>query len=254
MTDIWEPVARFLGVVLVDLLLAGDNAVVIALAARRLRGNLRRQAILFGAAGAVGLRLLLAAAVSWLLHVPLLQALGGLLLLWIAWKLVHDDRGGHEEVEAASSVLDAVRIIIMADVVMSLDNVLALVGVSGGHLELLVLGLALSVPLIIWGSSLLSALMDRWPWLVFAGAGILVRVAFEMVLEDRIVHQSLVGVPEPVLTTAHVVMTLLFIAAAWWLTRPEPAASLGPAGGGRGPGHPAGREPGDEDDASKQSR
>ncbi|PZN10083.1 MAG: tellurium resistance protein TerC, partial [Bacillota bacterium] len=197
-----------------------------------------------GAAGVLGLRLLLAAIVSLLLHVPLLQALGGLLLVLIAWKLVNDDRGGHGDVEAASGVLDAVRIIVLADVVMSLDNVLALVGVSGGHLGLLVLGLALSVPLIIWGSSLLSSLMDRWPWLVFAGAGILVWVAFEMVLEDRFVHRWVEGVPQSFVITVHVVVTLLFIAVAWWLAGTDPAASGGPAGGRRGGG----------DDASRRSR
>ncbi|GAB6877030.1 TerC family protein [Thermaerobacter litoralis] len=238
MADLWEQAARFFGLVFVDLLLAGDNAVVIALAARRLHGRMRRQAILLGAGGAVGLRLALAAAVTWLLHIPLLQAVGGLLLLWIARKLVIDDHSGHDNVREAANVWEAVQTIILADVVMSLDNVLALVGVSGGHLGLLVLGLALSVPLIIWGSSLLSGLMDRWPWLTYVGAGILVWVAVEMLLKDRVVHEALAGAPEPVLLAGHVLATLFLTGLFIFQSRrpaatpaPEVAAGSAPAAG-----------------------
>ncbi|ADU52095.1 Integral membrane protein TerC [Thermaerobacter marianensis DSM 12885] len=254
MADLWESVARFLGLVFVDLLLAGDNAVVIALAARRLRGRMRRQAILLGAGGAVALRLALAAVVTGLLHVPLLQAVGGLLLLWIARKLVVDDRGGHDNVREAGNVWEAVQTIILADVVMSLDNVLALVGVSGGHLGLLVMGLALSVPLIVWGSSLLSGLMDRWPWLIYVGAGILVWVAVEMMLKDRVVHAALVGVPEGVLLAVHIVATLLLTGffilqgrRAGATPTPEVAAGTSPATGGtHAPGASATDEPGSD--------
>ncbi len=130
---------------------------------------------------------------------------------------------------------------------MSLDNVLALVGVSGGHVGLLVTGLALSVPLIIWGSSLLSGLMDRWPWLIYVGAGILVWVAVEMLLEDRLVHEALAGVPERVLLAAHVAATLLVTGYFILQSRrqgtvptPEVAAGTAPAGAGF---HPAGAMP-----------
>lgn len=256
MTEGWESAARFLGLVFVDLLLAGDNAVVIALAARRLQGRLRRQAIWLGAGGAVALRLVLAAAITWLLHVPLLQALGGLLLLWIARKLVTDDRGGPEEVRAAGSVWEAVQTIILADVVMSLDNVLALVGVSGGHLGLLLAGLALSVPLIVWGSSLLSGLMDRWPWLVYAGAAILVWVAVEMVMDDRVVHQALAGVSEGVLLTAHVLVTLLLagLLILEGVRSGEAPAPTGQASVGTGEAPvPAGKAPVPADEALKRT-
>ena len=242
MADLWEPVARFFGMVLVDLMLAGDNAVVIAMAARRLQGRMRRQAILLGAGGAVTLRLALAAVVTWLLRIPLVQAVGGCLLLWIAWKLVHDDRGGHGEVRAATSVWEAVQMIVLADVVMSLDNVLALVGVSGGNLGLLVMGLALSVPLIIWGSSLLSALMDRWQWLIYAGAGILVWVALEMIREDGVVQRVLEAVPGPVLRITHVALTLLLIGFFWWGARRAPAPAGEGDTGGAGAGAAARRD------------
>src|SRR5918998_1226782 len=118
-------------VLAVNLILSGDNAVVIAMAARSLQGNQRRQAIIWGAAGAVALRLIFAAIISFLLEIPFLQVAGGLLLIWIAWKLVHDEaEEGEEKIEAGQSAWEAIRIIIIADAVMSLDNVIALVGAA----------------------------------------------------------------------------------------------------------------------------
>ncbi len=182
-----EIIARFLGVLAIDLILSGDNAVVIALAVRQLEGKTRRRAIFWGAMGAVGLRLIFAAVVTYLLLIPLLQAVAALLLIWIAWRLLFQD-DEHGDVEASTSIWGAIRIIIVADVIMSLDNVVALVGVSGGNLWLLVFGLLLTIPLIVYGSQILSSLMDRLPWLVYLGSGILVYVAVEMFLGDRIIH------------------------------------------------------------------
>jgi len=215
-----ELFARFLGILAIDLILSGDNAVVIALAVRQLKGDTRRKAIILGATGAVLLRLFFAAIVTFLLQIPLLLAVGGALLLWVAWKLIHDSPGGEEEnLRAGGNLWEAVRIIIIADVVMSLDNVVALVGVSGGNLGLLVFGLALTIPLIIWGSTLLSALLDRWRWLVYAGSGILVYVAVEMLFEDRVVHDlvgdSLQGLETPI----GLVSTVAFVALAWLWSR-----------------------------------
>ena len=215
-----ELVARFLGILAIDLILSGDNAVVIALAVRQLKGDTRRKAIILGATGAVLLRLFFAAIVSFLLQIPLLQAVGGALLLWVAWKLVHDSPGGEEdEVQAGGNLWEAVRIIIIADVVMSLDNVVALVGVSGGNLALLVFGLALTIPLIIWGSTLLSALLDRWRWLVYVGAGILVYVAVEMLFEDRVVHGFIGDSLQSFETLIALAGTVVFVALAWLWSR-----------------------------------
>ena len=215
-----ELVARFLGILAIDLILSGDNAVVIALAVRQLKGDKRRKAIILGATGAVLLRLFFAAIVTFLLQVPLLQAVGGVLLLWVAWKLVHDSPGGEEdEVQAGGNLWEAIRIIIIADVVMSLDNVVALVGVSGGNLALLVFGLALTIPLIIWGSTLLSALLDRWRWLVYAGAGILVYVAVEMFFEDSVVHGFIGDLLQGLETPIALVSTVAFVAFAWLWSR-----------------------------------
>lgn len=215
-----ELFARFLGILAIDLILSGDNAIVIALAVRQLKGDTRRKAIILGATGAVLLRLFFAAIVTFLLQIPLLQAVGALLLLWVAWKLVHDSPGDEKnDMQAGGNIWEAVRIIIIADVVMSLDNVIALVGVSGGNLWLLVFGLVLTIPLIIWGSTLLSALLDRWRWLVYAGAGILVYVAVEMLFEDPVVHDLVDDSLLNLETMIALVATVAFVALAWLWSR-----------------------------------
>ncbi|HLL58125.1 MAG TPA: YjbE family putative metal transport protein, partial [Rubrobacteraceae bacterium] len=184
--------------------------------------------IILGATGAVLLRLFFAAIVTFLLQIPLLQAVGGALLIWVAWKLVHDSPGGEEnEVQAGGNLWEAIRIIIIADVVMSLDNVVALVGVSGGNLALLVFGLALTIPLIIWGSTLLSALLDRWRWLVYVGAGILVYVAVEMLFEDRVVHGFIGDSLQNLETVIALAGTAVFVALAWLWSRRESRSAAG---------------------------
>lgn len=221
-----ELFVRFLGILAIDLILSGDNAVVIALAVRNLEGKTRRRAIILGTFGAVALRLAFAAVVTFLLQIPFLQVAGGLLLLWIAWRLVADNQsGGHDNVTAGGSVWQAVRIIIVADVVMSLDNVVALVGVSGGNLWLLLFGIALTIPLIIYGSQLLSGLMNRFGWIVYAGAGVLVFVAVEMVFKDRVISgftgETLHLLERPIALVA----ALAFVAAVWVWTRSRPKGS-----------------------------
>jgi len=189
---------RLLLVLWVNLILSGDNAVVIAMAARSLEGRQRRTAIVWGAAGAVVLRLIFAAVISYLLEIPFLQVVGGLLLLWIAWKLVHeevDDDDGEEKVAAGQSAWEAIRIIILADAVMSLDNVIALVGAAriDGEVNpwLLVIGLTTTIPLVIFGAALLTSLLDRFPILIYAGAGLLVYISVEMFFADKVTHDYL---------------------------------------------------------------
>jgi YjbE family integral membrane protein len=196
MTGEWF--GRLLGVLVVNLILSGDNAVVIAMAARTLEGANRKKAIFWGAAGAVILRLLFAGVITLLLEVPLLQVVGGLLLVWIAWKLIHEGDGGEgdeEKVKAGSSTWQAVRIIIVADAVMSLDNVIALVQAAriGGEVDisLLVIGLATTIPLVIFGAALLTSLLDRFPFLVYLGAGLLIYLAVEMIFADKLTHPYL---------------------------------------------------------------
>jgi YjbE family integral membrane protein len=215
-------------VLTVNLILSGDNAVVIAMAARSLHGAQRRKAIIWGAAGAVILRLIFAAIISYLLEIPFLQVVGGLLLLWIAWKLVHDEaEEGEEKIEAGQSAWQAIRIIIVADAVMSLDNVIALVGAAriGGEVEpsLLVIGLATTIPLVVFGAALLTSLLDRFPILIYAGAALLVYIAVEMFFADKATHHYL----EPLVHLEWIIAlsaALVFAAIAWlWKRRAQGA-------------------------------
>jgi YjbE family integral membrane protein len=213
-------------VLTVNLILSGDNAVVIAMAARSLQGSQRRQAIIWGAAGAVVLRLVFAAIISFLLEIPFLQVAGGLLLIWIAWKLVHDEaEEGEEKIQAGQSAWQAIRIIIVADAVMSLDNVIALVGAAriGGEVNfwLLVIGLATTIPLVVFGAALLTSLLDRFPILVYAGAALLIYIAVEMFFADEVLHHYL----EPFVSIEWVIglsAAAIFTAIAWlWKRRSE---------------------------------
>ncbi len=209
-------------VLIVNLILSGDNAVVIAMAARQLEGSNRRKAIIWGAAGAVVLRLLFAAVITFLIQIPLLQVVGGLLLIWIAWKLIHD---GAEEgnVKAGQGTWDAIKIIIIADAVMSLDNVIALVQAAriDGEVSrsLIVIGLATTIPLVVFGAALLTSLLDRFPILVYLGAGLLIYLAVEMFFADKLTHPYLAPY-ESIEWILAVGAGLVFMAVAWlWARR-----------------------------------
>lgn len=182
-----------LQIIWIDLLLSGDNAVVIALACRSLPQSQRKWGILLGAGAAVALRIVFALAVSYLLGVPFLKVLGGVLLFWIAIKLVLDEGGEAHEVESADSLWKAVRTIAIADAVMSLDNVVAIAAAARGHAELFIFGLLLTIPLIVFGSQLILKLIARFPILVWAGAGLLGWIAGEMMLSDKVVLEYLAG-------------------------------------------------------------
>ena len=213
-----EMLARFLGVLGVNLILSGDNAVVIALAARKLEGSDRRKAIVWGSIGAVGLRLIFTAIVSYLLSIPFLQVVGGLLLFWISWKLIQEDPNEEEKVRAGESTWEAIRIIILADAVMSLDNVIALVAVSEGNFLLLTIGIATTIPLVVYGSVLLTSLLDRFPVLVYAGAGLLVYIAVEMFFKDIALYDYL----EPLMSVEWLIKlgtAAVFVAVAWLWSR-----------------------------------
>ncbi|WP_029003943.1 TerC family protein [Azorhizobium doebereinerae] len=183
-----------LQIIWIDLLLSGDNAVVIALACRSLPPGQRRWGILLGAGAAVGLRIVFALAISYLLGVPLLKIAGGLLLLWIAVKLVLTEEESAHTIAAADSLWRAVRTIAIADAVMSLDNVVAIAAASRGHPELFIFGLLLTIPLIVAGSQLVLALLQRLPALVWAGAALLGFIAGEMLVSDVVSVDLLRGI------------------------------------------------------------
>jgi YjbE family integral membrane protein len=172
-------------IVLLDLVLAGDNAIVIALAARNLPKSLQTKAVFWGSFGAVAVRIVLTAVVVWLLALPGLMLAGGLLLLPIAWKLLRQEDKAHD-VAAASGFWAALRTIIVADALMGLDNVLAIAGASKGQLSLVVLGLLISVPLVVWGSTLILKLIERLPVIVYIGAGAIAFTSARMIAHDRL--------------------------------------------------------------------
>lgn len=178
----------FLQIMLINIVLSGDNAVVIALASKNLPLHQRRQAIWWGAFGAVGLRLILTVVAVVLLKVPYIQAAGSLLLFYIAVKLLVDDEG-HAEVKEASSLGKAIWTIIVADFVMSLDNVLAIAAKAQGDISVIIVGIGLSIPIIVWGSTLVMKLLHKFPIFVYAGAGILGYTSGEMFVSDEKMEQ-----------------------------------------------------------------
>lgn len=179
----------FINIILIDLILSGDNAVVIGMAARNLPVEQRKKAILIGAGAAVLLRAALTAVATYLLKIPLLMTAGGILLLWVAVKLlVEQEDDSH--VTVGTNLRNAIKTIIVADVVMSLDNVLAVAGAAHGNLFLVVFGLALSIPLIMWGSKLIAGILNRFAWLVYIGSGILGYTAGQLIVDDPIIERN----------------------------------------------------------------
>jgi len=180
--DFWS---ALLAIIVIDLVLAGDNAIVIALAARNLPKDLQRRAIVWGTVGAVVVRASLTVAVLWLLQVPGLMAAGGALLAWIAYRLLTGDDGGREhEVAPAMSFWAAMRTIVIADAVMGLDNVLAVAGAAHGSIGLVVAGLLISIPIVVWGSTLILRWLERFPWLLYVGGAVLAWTSAAMIIDE----------------------------------------------------------------------
>ena len=173
-------------IILIDILLGGDNAVVIALACRRLPENQRNQGIFWGVIGAIALRIVLIFFALQLLAVPYLKVVGALLLVWIGVKLMQpDDDDGHGNVAASASLLGAIKTVIIADAVMSVDNVIAVAGAANGNMLLVVFGILVSIPLIVWGSKLVLHLMDRYPVVITLGSALLGWIAGGMLVTDH---------------------------------------------------------------------
>jgi len=177
-------------IILIDILLGGDNAIVIALACRNLPSHLRLRGILWGTIGAIGIRIVLITFAVTLLQMPYLKLLGGLLLLWIGVKLLADEDESHADIAANDRLLAAIKTIVIADLVMSIDNVVAVASAaehaSGEHrLMLVVFGIAVSIPIIIWGSTLVLKVMERFPIIVTFGAALLGYLAGAMIFDDE---------------------------------------------------------------------
>ncbi|WP_219834018.1 TerC family protein [Paenibacillus sp. R14(2021)] len=190
-----ELLLLILEILLVNLVLSGDNAVVIALASRNLPAENRQKAVWWGATAAVGLRIVLTAVAVFLLKVPFIQIAGALLLFWVAVSLLKDD-GESKNIVGAQSLWKAIRVIVMADFIMSLDNVLAIASIAENNIWIMAIGIALSIPIIVWGSQLIMVLLHKFPVFIYIGAGILGYTAGEMLEESDTFTSALRKVAE----------------------------------------------------------
>ncbi|CAH0134446.1 hypothetical protein SRABI134_00370 [Peribacillus sp. Bi134] len=181
-----EFISGLLAIIMIDLVLAGDNAILIGLAARKLPKEQQKKVIIWGAVGAIVIRIIATLLVVWLLEVPGLHLIGGLLLVWIAYKLLIDEE--EHDVKPADSMWAAIKTIIIADALMGLDNVLAVAGASHGNFTLVVIGLLVSIPVVMYGSTLILKLIERFPFIIIIGAGILGWTASKMIVAEPFMH------------------------------------------------------------------
>ena len=183
--------SALLAIILIDLVLAGDNAIVIALAARNLPPNLKRKAIIWGTVGAIVVRSAMTVGVVWLLKIPGLMLVGGLGLLWIAYQLLADQGDGDAHGESATTFWGAMKTIIVADALMGVDNVLGVAGAAHGAFDLVIIGLLVSVPIVVLGSSVVLKLVERFPSIISIGAGVLAFTAAQMLVSEPLLASYL---------------------------------------------------------------
>jgi YjbE family integral membrane protein len=181
-----------LAIILIDLVLAGDNALVIGMAANRLPPHLRKKAIFWGTFGAIAIRFISVAIITYLMMLPGLRLVGGIALVWIGWKLAFQD--DHEEVKSADTFWSAITTIVIADAVMGVDNALGIAAAANGNWGFIIMGLLISIPVVIFGSSMVTKILDRWPNAVFIGGFVLFAVSVQMVLKEILFVDVLAGV------------------------------------------------------------
>ncbi|MCO5121976.1 MAG: TerC family protein [Burkholderiaceae bacterium] len=217
----WAAVGQ---IIMIDLLLGGDNAVVIALACRKLPHHLRWRGILWGTAGAIILRVVLIMFAVFLLQVPFLKVVGGLLLLWIGVKLLVPDEDHHADIDGGTGLASAIRTIIVADLVMSIDNVIEAIAAAAEQssnadhqMGLVIFGLLVSVPIIVWGSRIVLGIIERHPIVIWFGGALLGWIAGGMIVTDRIVHDWIGPQHDMVPTIASAIGALFVIALGKWL-------------------------------------
>ena len=208
-----------LEIIVINILLSGDNAVVIALACRNLPQKQRKLGIFWGVIGAVVLRVILTFFAVALLTLPYVQLIGALLLVWIGIKLVAEDEGEGEDVEASDRLMSAIKTVIVADLVMSLDNVIGVAAAAKGSLVLLVFGLVVSIPLVVIGAQLIMKLIERLPWLVIAGGGLLGYIAGEIAVDDTAVKPWIDDSMPSLHYVAPAVGVLIVVIVGVWLMR-----------------------------------
>jgi YjbE family integral membrane protein len=206
-------------IILANVLLSGDNAVVIAMAARGLPPGQQKKAILFGSGAAIVMRIVLTLVAVRMLGLPWLKLVGGIALLWVGAKLMSDEESEHARPAETLGIGAAIRTILVADLVMSLDNVLAVAAAAQGNTLLLVIGLAVSIPLIVFGSTLILKMMERFPVIITAGAALLGWLAGEMMLTDPAIHRWFAEVPESAVRIAGIVGAVVVVIVGKLLQR-----------------------------------
>ena len=221
--------SALLAIILIDLVLAGDNAIVIALAARSLPSHLQKKAIIWGTVGAIIVRSAMTVGVVWLLKIPGLMLVGGLGLVWIAYKLLADQSGDEHEGPVANTFWGAMKTIVVADALMGIDNVLGVAGAAHGSFDLVVIGLLISIPIVVFGSTMVLKLVERFPIIINVGAAVLAITAAKMIVSE----QLLVGIygggknalaPATTLQTAAVwatyaIAVVIVLGGGWLATR-----------------------------------
>jgi YjbE family integral membrane protein len=212
--------SALLAIILIDLVLAGDNAIVIALAARSLPPHLQKKAVVWGTVGAVVVRSAMTVGVVWLLKIPGLMLVGGIALLWIAYKLIGgnsgDDEDGHP---AATTFWGAMKTIVIADAIMGVDNVLGVAGAAHGSFDLVVIGLLISIPIVVFGSTLVLKLVERFPSIMYLGAGVLAFTAGKMIVNEKLLEDIFKG-PDTAHQVAYwsvCVLAIVAVLIAGWL-------------------------------------
>ena len=220
--------SALLTIILIDLVLAGDNAIVIALAARNLPAHLQKKAIVWGAAGAIIVRSVMTVGVVWLLKVPGLMLVGGLGLLWVAYQLLADQGNKEHDGPVASTFWGAMKTIVIADALMGIDNVLGVAGAANGSFALVVIGLLVSIPIVVYGSTMVLKLVERFPVIIKLGAAVLAFTAAKMIVGERLLQAVYGGPDSPASAQAlhtaaqwatYALAIAGVLAAGWWVNR-----------------------------------
>ena len=217
--------SALLTIVLIDLVLAGDNAIVIAIAARGLPPEHQNKAIVWGTVGAIVVRSLMTVGVVWLLKIPGLMLLGGLGLLWIAYRLIADTSQDEHQASNSTTFLGAMKTIIVADALMGIDNVLGVAGAANGSFDLVVLGLLISIPIVVMGSKLVLRLVERWPLIIHVGAAVLAFTAAQMIVNEKLL-ESIFSTGGSIDLMARIATYAIAISGVlglgWWASKQAP--------------------------------
>ena len=223
--------SALMAIILIDLVLAGDNAIVIALAARHLPPRLKRKAIVWGTVGAIVVRSVMTVGVVWLLKIPGLMLVGGLGLVWIAYQLLADQGGDDHKGPVASTFWGAMKTIIVADALMGVDNVLGVAGAAHGAFDLVIIGLLISVPIVVLGSSVVLKLVERFPAIIHIGAAVLAFTAAKMIVSEPLLDRVFGAPSQPAELmqaaarwSTYVAAVVGVLASGWWTSRNSAAS------------------------------